>query len=444
MWSLRVVSREALLIAAFGVACGPSSKPVPAVELSGAARRTAELGYCDRLQPELTRAVGASRIGTEMTCLEMPGVTEIGRFGTAAAGEEGGLESCFDTAADYQKVVETSESVFDLNIEQEFSADVATSGQAALSTLLPWMPSLSFDAQRTRRVKARVSLKQARFVTLVGVASGLQGQVQEPRCLQALCRPGYTYVHKALVGIPSITVTALDERGHAIKLGAPLVSTGFSARDAREGSQEIVSTSPVTLAVARSAFRTPNTERLCDLCGRRGQTCCKSGPACDGGLACLNDSCVEVGGPDQPCDGERCASGACVAGRCRTACGGPNQPCCPAGTCSGALRCSPDPESDIEPQLHREDVTIAGGILGTSEDRVFGTSSCGPLRKRGRFALTKVGAGRGECQKAWWFDPANERDCRVGAHFEVSMFGALACRVEIFAAPSTKPDRCAP
>ena len=112
--------------------------------------------------------------------------------------------------------------------------------------------------------------------------------------------------------------------------------------------------------------------------------------------------------------------------------------------CSGALRCQPDPESDIEPQLSTEDVAVGGGLLGTSEDRTFGSSSCGPLRTRGRFAVTKLGSGRGQCEKAWWFDPKNEKDCRVAVNFDVSMLGSISCRVEVFGAPATKPKRCAP
>jgi hypothetical protein len=112
--------------------------------------------------------------------------------------------------------------------------------------------------------------------------------------------------------------------------------------------------------------------------------------------------------------------------------------------CSGALRCSPDPESDIELQVASEGVMVGGGLLGTSEDRTFGGSSCGPLRTRGRFAVTKLGGGRGQCEKAWWFDPKNEKDCRVATHFDVPVLGTIACKVEVFAAPATKPNRCAP
>ncbi len=58
--------------------------------------------------------------------------------------------------------------------------------------------------------------------------------------------------------------------------------------------------------------------------------------------------------------------------------------------------------------------------------------------------MTKLGNGRGRCDKAWWFDPKNEKDCRVAVHFDVPIVGAIGCRVEVFAAPSSLPNRCTP
>ena len=60
-----------------------------------------------------------------------------------------------------------------------------------MTALVPWLPSLSLDVSRTRKVTARVSVKHARFVTLLGVASRLQGQKREEQCLQTLCKPEY-------------------------------------------------------------------------------------------------------------------------------------------------------------------------------------------------------------------------------------------------------------
>jgi len=405
---------------------------------------SSQAGYCERLQPLLTQAVTSARIGTPMSCLDIPGVTELGRFGAPNAAEEGALADCFDEPAEYQKLLESSASDFDLRIDDGFTSEVGQGGRANLAMLVPWLPSLSLDLSRTRRLNAHVSVKQARFVTLLGVASRMQGQRREAQCLAALCKPEYQYVHKALIGIPTLTVSAEDERGSEVGLGIPFLSGSYKTRELSHGSREITASQPVTLAIARSAFRTANTERLCQFCGRREQACCASAPACDGGLGCVDQRCVEVGGPDQPCDGERCATGACVGGRCRTACGGATQPCCANDVCSGALRCKPDPESDIEAQLAREDVVVSGGILGESVDRIFGASSCGALRTRGRFAVTELGDGRGQCEKAWWFDPKNEKDCRVAVHFDVPMVGAVACRVEVFAAPRALPHRCSP
>jgi hypothetical protein len=391
----------------------------------------------------LAKAVDAAQIGTAMSCLDVPGVTELGRFGSTSAGEEGTLADCFDDASSYTGLFDASDSEFELSIADAFRADAQAGAGASLGALVPWLPRVEFDRSRTSLLTARVALTKARFVTLIGLASKLQGQKRERQCLETLCKPGYTYVNKALIGIPSLTLEAEDARGDRVGVDATLVSAEFSTRELSSGSREITSAEPVTLAVARSVFRTPQTERLCQFCGREGQGCCAEGPACDGGLGCVNQTCVAVGGPDQPCDGQTCSGGAtCVGGRCRLSCGRQGQPCCLGSACGEMLTCSPNPENSIESRVTSDRVDVDGGLLGTDEDQNFGHSNCGRAGTRSRFAVTKVGSGRGTCDKAWWFDPNNEKDCRVAVHFDVSTFGSLSCVVEVFAKPPSKPDVC--
>lgn len=106
------------------------------------------------------------------------------------------------------------------------------------------------------------------------------------------------------------------------------------------------------------------------------------------------------------------------------------------------LTCSANPENSIESRVTSDRVDVDGGLLGTNEDQNFGHSNCGRAGTRSRFAVTKIGSGRGTCDKAWWFDPNNEKDCRVAVHFDVSTFGSLSCVVEVFAKPPGKPDVC--
>jgi hypothetical protein len=94
--------------------------------------------------------------------------------------------------------------------------------------------------------------------------------------------------------------------------------------------------------------------------------------------------------------------------------------------------------------LAPEFVRVDGGLLGTDEDRTFGSSSCGALQTRARFAVTRLNAARGQCDKAWWFEPKNEKDCRVAVHFNVSTLASIACKVEVFVDPPPKPDLCMP
>ncbi|HET9955641.1 MAG TPA: hypothetical protein VFQ61_14100 [Polyangiaceae bacterium] len=380
-----------------------------------------------------------------MSCLDMPGITDLGRYGATSAGEEESVANCFEAPSDYAELVQSPESGIELSIEDAFVVDQRAGLNANLTSLVPWLPHVGIHNDRNQKLTARVTLKEARFVTLVGLASKLQGQKRERQCLEALCRADYTYVQKALVGIPSVVIRAENSTGKSAELGAWAVSGDFAQRELSSGARELTSNKPVTLAIARGAFRTPQTERLCQFCGKRGQGCCAEAPSCDGGLACIANQCVEVGGPGQPCDGESCSAGAtCVRGRCELECGGRGQPCCGTSECSGRLRCAEDPEDGLEHSVASQDVSVGGGFFGTSEDRTFGSASCGPLMRRQRFAVTKVAEGRGDCQKAWWFDPKNERDCRVAVHFEVSTFGTASCHVDVFALKPPKPRRCSP
>jgi hypothetical protein len=436
-----MVSRFSVGCSALLAACH-SAPPVVSTQ-SAPAPSPKQAGYCERLQPLLDKAVRQARIGTELRCLDMPNVTGLGWYGPPTSGEEASLSDCFEQGADYESLLHQGDAAFDLEIEDSFRESSDAHAGLTLSSLVPWLPHIEAHATGSSELNARVSIREARFVTLVGVASKLQGRPSEQRCLEALCKPEYSYVQKALVGTPSVVVSMRDESGKALDLNAAFGGVGFSARKLQGGAHEIVSQKPVTLAVARSSFRTPQTERLCDFCGKRGQSCCKSGSACDGGLGCVSDHCEAVGAPGQPCDAQSCSGGAtCVEGRCELTCGGRGQPCCAASTCSGKLRCKADPDNALEHRVFAEEVEVGGHIFGTDEDRVFATSSCGALRTRVRFAVTKLGSGRGNCDKAWWFEPKNDRDCRTGVHFDVSPFGSVRCRVEAFALAPPKPDVC--
>src|SRR5262249_14108999 len=132
-----------------------------------------------------------------LACLDVPGVTELGRFGAAASPEEETLANCFERREDYASVVATQEGTLDLRLEDDFVAESGAKVGARLGDLVPWLPSVAVGQDQAHRVRAHVTIEQARFVTLVGIASKLQGQPREAQCLQALCTPGTTYVSKA-------------------------------------------------------------------------------------------------------------------------------------------------------------------------------------------------------------------------------------------------------
>lgn len=131
-----------------------------------------------------------------------------------------------------------------------------------------------------------------------------------------------------------------------------------------------------------------------------------------------------------------------MSGTCHVECGGRDQPCCAERSCSGGLNCSSNPQNQRETLVLSQRVRVDAGLFGTDEDRTLGRSSCANLG-RSRFAVSKLGSGRGDCERAWWFDPKNARDCRVGVHFNVSTFGSVECQLDVYATPPPKPDVCA-
>jgi hypothetical protein len=429
------------------VACGgaqPAANQTQASAPRGAAL-PAQAGYCQRLAPWLDQSTKAADIGAKLSCLDVPGITEIGRFGGGSNAEEESLSNCFERKEDFAAVVAVQEGTLELRLNDDFVSETGAKAGARLGDLVPWLPSVSVASDRARRVRARVSIEEARFVTLVGVASKLQGQPRELPCLQALCNPGITYVSKALVGTPKVVLSAEDEHGQSAAIGAVVGNAAFSDKQLDRGQRELSSLKPVTIAIARTSFRTPQTERLCRLCGKKGQACCDEGARCDGGLGCIGAQCVPVGGPDQPCDGQSCSEGAaCVQGRCEASCGRKGTACCPGNQCAHELRCVTNPQNFDEKRISSDDFTTEGGFFGTDEDRVLSSASCGPAMQRSRFAVTKLGSGRGHCERAWWFDPENEHDCRTAVHVSASTFGSVSCRVEVFAFEPPKPNLCMP
>ena len=77
---------------------------MPAASAGKGSAPSTPASYCERLQPLLTQAVSSARIGTQMACLDIPGITELGRFGAPGAAEEGTLADCFDEPAEYEGV----------------------------------------------------------------------------------------------------------------------------------------------------------------------------------------------------------------------------------------------------------------------------------------------------------------------------------------------------
>ena len=282
-----MLPRFVVLSAFLAVACGgatPKSSQ-PERRPTASAPLPPQASYCQKLSPLLEQSTKAADIGAKLACLDVPGVTELGRFGGGTNAEEESLANCFERQEDFASVVAMPEGTLELRLDDEFVSETSANAGARLGDLVPWLPSVSLGNAQARRVRARVSIEDARFVTLVGVASKLQGQPREAACLQALCTPGTTYVSKALIGTPKVVLSAEDENGQSAQVGAVIGSAGFSEKQLDQGRRELSSLRPVTLAIARTSFRTPQTEGCVGSAAEKGRHAARKGRAVTAGSA---------------------------------------------------------------------------------------------------------------------------------------------------------------
>jgi hypothetical protein len=142
---LKAVRRRFVLGALLLSGCGGS--PAPAAKPASAKPRPAPLaaqaGYCERLSPWLEKSTKAADLGVKLACLDVPGVTEIGRFGARTSPEEDSLANCFERKEDYASVVEVQEGSLELGLDDEFVSETGAKVGARLSDLVPWLPSVS-------------------------------------------------------------------------------------------------------------------------------------------------------------------------------------------------------------------------------------------------------------------------------------------------------------
>lgn len=101
---------------------------------------TSQPGYCDRLQPLLDRTAEQARLGTKLSCLDVPGATALGRFGAPNSAEEATLSDCFEQSADYEALAQAPEAPFQLSINDSFEQSGDAGVGASLSSLVPWLP----------------------------------------------------------------------------------------------------------------------------------------------------------------------------------------------------------------------------------------------------------------------------------------------------------------
>jgi hypothetical protein len=118
--------------------------------------------------------------------------------------------------------------------------------------------------------------------------------------------------------------------------------------------------------------RTVCAASICVACGSAAQPCCGIAPGCEVGLMCADSNCKPCGAATQPCcdTAPACATGnVCETGVCnKVSCGAAGQPCCQpgntctVGTCNGTT-CQPPPACGADGQICCTGDKCNGGLI---------------------------------------------------------------------------------
>lgn len=426
MTTLRLTCQ--LAFAAILGGCGGAETAEPASQPS-----TAPRSYCDALQPTLDRAARQAGLSDALRCLDTPGISEIGTYGPRGRHDANHLGSCFPDAESAQAVVDQSPP-FQLGFTLERTVGMSAGGRLDLSSIASWLPALEATGSGSGTVDVRITVDQAHFRTITDLAHNLRQHRGGAQCLSELCDEDRVYTHKSLMG--TLVVEVASTSAENLQVGASVTEMlGFEVErhDGERAQLVMRSEQPLTLAASVVPSRVIlEPSGACEACGGPDQPCCP-GETCNAGALCTDGGCQACGGPTQPCCEGTCDEGAfCHDDTCQPDCGLAGESCCGGQTCAADLECAPaEAPPRVEEQVLSTEETVAGGLFGRSEDRVYG-GACGPDRLRSGVRTTRV-SGSGDCDRHSWVSPDVPTDCRVEVHYGVPSLQDLRCRIEVFA-----------
>jgi len=424
-----------LVISCAGACSGPQTSEPPRTAAPMASTPPPPLPLCTALKPQFDRITQEFNLGGALRCEDVPGVVTLGQFGVGDKLDRS-LLGCVDDNARFASAT-SSEPAAVSGVEYTTETTTDANGSLGLGRIAPWLPDVKAARGAGERLHVRLSVAEATWDSLPAIGRIFEGQNHAFDCLPALCHDDAQLVYKTLRGRVEVEVRTDNASGFSTGVTLLGGSTNFSLEEQTKSSSNATlrSNEKLVLAIVAKGTKPELTDDgHCDGCGARGQPCCEVASTCDDALACVDGICRPRGYPNAPCDEGRCSNSAtCVRGICRAGCGAEGLACCDKGGCGEGCRCQAGQPARREIPVVDESVERKGGFFGTDAALELGSATCGDGRLRSRFATLKVEGDSAHCDHAAWMADNDSNDCRIKVHLHVSPFGAIRCRIQVFA-----------
>lgn len=161
------------------------------------------------MQPYLDEAGQSGGLDVKLTCFALPGITEIGFYGTRGGPTDHRFERCFPSEEKAIKAIRSDGPALDFGYSHTWSTQFSADGGLNLEFLGKWAPALKAEGGAGRSVDVTIKYEGVRFRRISDLKKSLaacEDRGAAIQCIQELSEEGVVYTATALVGRMVVTL----------------------------------------------------------------------------------------------------------------------------------------------------------------------------------------------------------------------------------------------
>lgn len=210
--------------------------------------------YCKALQPYLDNSDKAAGLNIHLECLGIPGVADIGFYGTRAYPKEARIESCLDNKSQYANLIQPGGN-FNLSYDQSFAAHASGSGHLTFGPF----GSISLSADASQSIYYQLKYIDAHVDSITDLKDALANSHHAGACFAAAKDPKTIFTPMVLKAKLDVKVRGITSQKAQLvaELAKQLIVAGVNFTPVSthsENTAEFVSHDDLVVAVAIQPF----------------------------------------------------------------------------------------------------------------------------------------------------------------------------------------------